>query len=127
MVTIAIATYSAFGAPAMLMVEGHPVVRSIVVSRDLGDSASHSPTLRGVPCVLIDFATAHAADDALARLGVISAKFTHKESPTRLACSGEVRYTLRVVRSFDEDAIATVAEYYDLADARYMAAQQNLR
>jgi hypothetical protein len=125
MVGIAIATRSAFGAPGVLAVTGHPAVSSIVVSRDLGDAASHFPTLRGVPCLILEFCSERAADEALGRLRVISAKFTHQETPTRIACSNGVQFTLRLVRDFDEPTIAAIAAHHDDAIERYAAAQRD--
>ena len=127
MIGIEIASYSAFGAPAMLAITGHPTICGVTVSRDLGDAASSAPTLRGVPCLFLDFVSADAADEALARCEAISAQVAHKELPTRLACSREVRYTLRLLRGFDEAAIATIAAHYGTADERYVAAQHDYR
>ncbi len=124
MIGIAITAHSALGAPAILTITGHPSVTSIVLARDLGDAASHISSLRGVPCLILDFTTAAAADEAHVRLSAISTKFTFKETPTRLVCSNEVSFTLRLVRDFDQATIATIAEYRDEAVARYTAAQQ---
>ena len=125
MIDIAIAARSALGTPAILTVAGHPAVSSIIVSRDLGDAGSRLPTLRGVPCLVLEFSSIGAADDTLARLAAISAKFAYKETPTRIACSREVKYILRLVRDFDERAIAVIAAYRDEVDTRYAAAQQD--
>ena len=124
MVGVTVTSHSALGAAATLAITGHPTVVAITVSRDLGDRAGRFTTLRGVPCFILDFVSAATAETALARLSAVSSRFTHKESPTRLACSGEVRYTLRAVRDFDDDAIDAIAAHYDDADYRYMAAQR---
>lgn len=124
MISVAITAHSALGAPATLAIGVHPAVTGITLARDLGDAASRHASLRGVPCLILDFATTEAADAALERLRAISSKFTFKETPTRLACSNEVGFTLRLVRDFDEATIATIAGYHDDAVARYAAAQQ---
>src|SRR6478672_2438893 len=100
MIGVEVASRSAFGAPAVLSITGHPAVCGVVLSRDLGDAGGHMPTLRGVPCFMLEFVSAGAADEALERLRMISAKFTHKETPTRIACSNGVQYTLRLVHGF---------------------------
>jgi hypothetical protein len=126
MIGIAITSRSALGVPATLAISGHPSVTSIVLARDLGDAASHIPSLRGVPCLILDFTTADTANEAHVRLSTISSKFTFKESPTRLVCSNDVSFTLRLVRDFDEAAIARIAEYHSDAVARYSAVQQDV-
>ncbi len=125
MVAVAIASRSAFGAPAILAITGHPVVSSIVVSRDLGDAAGRAPALRGVPCLVLDFVSEAAVAEALARLRTITDRFTHKETATRVACSNEVPYTLRLVRGFDEATIAAIDAHREEALARYAAAQRD--
>ena len=124
MIGVAITAHSAHGTPATLAITGHPSITGIVLARDLGDAASHTPSLRGVPCLILDFTTAAAADEAHVRLSAISSKFTFKESPTRLVCSNEVSFTLRLVRDFDEATIATITKYHGDAVARYATAQQ---
>jgi hypothetical protein len=124
MVGVEIASRSASGAPAVLTITGHPAVCEVMVSRDLGGAASHVPTLRGVPCFMLEFVSAGAADEALARLRVISSKFTNKETPTRIACSNEVQFALRLVHGFDEATIAAIDGYHDEAVERYAAGQR---
>lgn len=125
MVGVTIIERSKTGVPATLAITGHPTVRAVVVSRDLGDPADRGPTLRGVPCLLLDFTTPEAADAALARLAALSSKIAYRETATRLVCSSEVHYALRVVRGFDEAAIATVATHHEEASARYALAQRD--
>jgi hypothetical protein len=124
MIEVAVAARSAFGAPAVLTIAGHPAVCGVVVSRDLGDAGGQMPTLRGVPCFQLEFVSEAATDEALERLRVISAKFTSKESPTRIACSNGVQYTLRLIHGFDEATIAAIDAHYDEAVDRYAAAQR---
>lgn len=124
MIAIAVTSHSAFGAAATLAISGHPAVCGIVLSRDLGDAAGHHPAMRGVPCLLLDFVSAAAADAALARLRSISARFTDRETPTRIACSGGVSYTLRQVYGFDEPTIAAIDAHHADAAERYAAAQR---
>ena len=124
MIGVEVAARSAFGAPAVLTISGHPAVCGVVVSRDLGDAGSHMATLRGVPCLLLEFVSEAAADEALERLRVFSAKFTHKETPTRIVCNNGVQFSLRLVHGFDEATMATIDEYYDEAVDRYAAAQR---
>lgn len=125
MVGVTIIDRSANGALATLETAGHPTVCAVVVSRDLGDLAGRSPTLRGVPCLLLDFTTPEAADAVLARLAALSSKMAYKETATRLACSSEIHYALRVVRGFDEAAIATIAAHHEEASARYALARRD--
>lgn len=122
-VRIAIAGRSALGAPAILAVTGHQAVTRVILSRDFGDQAGQNPALRAVPCLLLEFVSASAADEALTRLRAITARFTFKESPTRISCSNGVRYTLRVVRGFDEATIAAIEAHYQESAACYVAAQ----
>jgi len=124
MIGVEVASRSAFGAPAVLAITGHPAVCGVVVSRDLGDAGGHMLTLRGVPCFMLEFVSEGAADETLERLRVISAKFTHKETPTRIACSNGVPYTLRLVHGIDEATIAAIDGHYEDAVDRYAAAQR---
>lgn len=118
-----VTSHSAHGAPAALTILDHPAVVGIVVSRDLGDARSSAPTLRGVPCFLIDFVSAEAATEALERLRVISSRFTHAETPSRIASSSGVPFTLRLVRGFAEATIAAIDACHAEAVAIYGAAQ----
>jgi hypothetical protein len=73
---------------------------------------------------MLEFVSEGATDEALERLRVISAKFTHKETPTRIACNNGVQYTLRLVHGFDEATIAAIDAHYEEAVDRYAAAQR---
>jgi hypothetical protein len=77
-----------------------------------------------VPCLLLEFVSERAADEALGRLRGISARFTHMETPTRIACSNEVQFALRLVRDFDEATIAAIDALHGEAVARYAAGQR---
>ena len=120
---IAVTAHSALGTPATLAITGHPAVCGIILARDLGDAGGHAPALRGVPCLLLEFVSPDAADAALARLRVISDKFTFKETPTRIACTNGVQFALRLVRDFDEATMAAIDTYHSEATTRYAAAQ----
>lgn len=123
MIDIEISNRSKYDAPATLTIAGHPAVSSIIVSRDLGDVASRTPGLHGMPCLLLNFKSAEAADEALARLRTLSARLYHRETPTQIACGGGVAYTLRVVHGFDAAAIAAIEQHHTEAKDRYEAAQ----
>ena len=120
---IAVTAHSALGTPATLAITGHPAICGIILARDLGDARGHAPALRGVPCLVLEFVSPDAADAALARLRVISEKFTFKETPTRIACTNGVQFALRLVRDFDEVTMAAIDAYHREATARYGSAQ----
>jgi hypothetical protein len=124
MIGIVISSHSKYDAPATLTIAGHPTVSSIVVSRDLGDTASRTPGLHGMPCLLLNFKSPEAAEEALARLRILSARLYHRQTPTQIACGGGVAYTLRVLHGFDETAIAAIEQHHTEASDRYEAAQQ---
>jgi hypothetical protein len=127
MVGIAVSSRSKFGAPALLTITDYPAIASIVVSRDLGDASSRIPTLSGMPCLLLNFKSETAADEALARLSTLSRRLYRKLSPTQIDCGGDVHYSLRMVHGFDEEAIAEIerlrseaVEHYDAAQHAYL-------
>lgn len=123
-VTVEIRTRSKLGAPAVLAVDGHPEVGSIVVSRDLGDAGSRVPGLHGVPCLLLNLASEEATALILGRLRTLSARLYRREAPRQIACDGGVAYTLRIVHGFDEAAIALVEQCHAEAQGCYEAAQR---
>jgi hypothetical protein len=123
MIGIVVSSRSKFGAPALLTITDHPAVASIVVSRDLGDASSRVPTLSGMPCLLLNFKSEAAADEALVRLSTLSRRLYRKLPPTQIDCGGDVHYSLRMVHGFDEEAIAEIERLHSEALDQYKTAQ----
>jgi hypothetical protein len=120
---IAVSSHSKLGAPALLTISDHPAIASIVVSRDLGDASSRIPTLSGMPCLLLNFKSEAAADEALGRLSTLSRRLYRKLSPTQIDCGGDVHYSLRMVHGFDEATITEIERLRSEAVEHYEAAQ----
>ena len=123
MVGISVSNRSKFGAPALLTITDHPAIATIVLSRDLGDASSRIPTLSGMPCLLLNFKSETATDEALARFGTLSRRLYRKLSPTQIDCGGDVHYSLRMVHGFDEEGIAAIERLRSEAVEQYEAAQ----